>query len=133
MIAGECDVLLATPDAHLSIPELALGVPGSGSHTKRLAPYFKVQRMLLLGERLTVEQAVEFGTILEIVAAEQLVSAAVAVAERIAARAPEAVQAARAIFRAPESRAAIDGYTEEMAAAVPIVSAAIERRRLADG
>ena len=86
--------------------------------------------MLLLGERLTVEQAVEFGTIPEIVPAERLVSAAVAVAERIAALAPEAVQAARAIFRASESRAASNGYTEEMAAAVPIVSAAIERRRL---
>ena len=132
MIAAECDVLLATPDAHLSIPELSLGVPGSGSHAKRLAPYFKVQRMLLLGERLTVEQAVAFGTISEIVPAEQLLAAAVAVAERIAGLEPDAVQAARAIFRAAESRAALAGYTEEMAAAVPIVSAGIERKRRAD-
>jgi enoyl-CoA hydratase len=133
MIAAECDVLLATPDAHLSIPELSLGVPGSGSHSKRLAPYFKVQRMLLLGERLTVEQAVAFGTVLEIVPAERLLAAAIAVAERIAALQPDAVQAARAIFRASESRAALDGYGEELAAAVPMVSAAIGRRRLEDG
>jgi enoyl-CoA hydratase len=132
MIAAECDVLLATPDAHLSIPELSLGVPGSGSHSKRLAPYFKVQRMLLLGERLTVEQAVAFGTVSEVVPVERLLAAAIAVAERIAALAPDAVQAARAIFRASESRAALDGYGEELAAAVPMVSAAIERKRLGD-
>jgi enoyl-CoA hydratase/carnithine racemase len=133
MIAAECDVLLATPNAHLSIPELSLGVPGSGSHAKRLAPYFKVQRMLLLGERLTVEQAVAFGTVSEIVPAEQLVPAAIAVAERIAALEPDAVRAARAIFRAPESRAALAGYGDEMAAAVPIVSARLERERRAQG
>jgi enoyl-CoA hydratase len=127
MIAAECDVLLATPDAHFSIPELSLGVPGSGSHAKRLAPYFKVQRMLLLGERLTVEQAVAFGTVSEIVAAEQLVAAALAVAAQIAALQPDAVQAARAIFRAPESRAALAGYGAEMDAAVPIVSARLKR------
>jgi enoyl-CoA hydratase len=129
MIAAECDVLLAAPDAHLSIPELSLGVPGSGSHVKRLAPYFKVQRMLLLGERLTVEQAVAFGTVLEIVPAEELVAAAIAVAERIAALEADAVRAARSIFRAAESSAALAGYAAEMAAAVPIVSASIERRR----
>jgi enoyl-CoA hydratase len=133
MIAAECDVLLATPDAHLSIPELSLGVPGSGSHAKRLAPYFKVQRMLLLGERLTVEQAVAFGTVSEIVPAEQLVAAAIAVAQRIAALAPDAVQGARAIFRAPESRAAMAGYGAELAAAVPIVSARLERERRGEG
>jgi enoyl-CoA hydratase len=129
MIAAECDVLLAIPDAHLSIPELSLGVPGSGSHAKRLAPYFKVQRMLLLGERLTVEQAVAFGTVSEIVGADQLVAAAIEVAQRIAALEPDAVQAARAIFRGPESRAALAGYGDEMAAAVPIVSARLQRER----
>jgi enoyl-CoA hydratase len=133
MIAAECDVLLATPDAHLSIPELSLGVPGSGSHAKRLGPYFKVQRMLLLGERLTVAEAVAFGTVSEIVPAEQLVSAAIAVAERIAALQPDAVQAARAIFRAPESRAALAGYDAEIAAAVPIVSARLQRERCGEG
>jgi enoyl-CoA hydratase len=133
MIAAECDVLLAAPDAHLSIPELSLGVPGSGSHVKRLAPYFKVQRMLLLGERLTVEQAVAFGTVSEIVSNEQLLPAAIAVAQQIAELESDAVRAARSIFRAAESRAALAGYGAEMAAAVPIVSARLERERRGEG
>lgn len=127
MIASECDVLIAVPDAYLSIPELSLGVPGSGSHAKRLAPYFKVQRMLLLGERLTPEQALSYGTVMEIAAAASLIDTAVEVAQRIAALEPDAVRAARAIFRASESRATLAGYAAEMAAAVPIVSAKLER------
>jgi enoyl-CoA hydratase len=129
MIAAECDVLLAVPGADLSIPELSLGVPGSGSHAKRLAPSFKVSRMLLLGERLTVEEAVAFGTVAQIVPADRLVSVAVQTASRIAALEPDAVQAARAIFRGPESSAAQTGYAAEMAAAVPIVGARLERER----
>ena len=118
MIAAECDVLLATPDAHLSIPELSLGVPGSGSHVKRLAPSSRCSGCLLLGERLTVEQAVAFGTVSEIVPAERgWLPAGIDVAERIAELQSDAVRAARAIFRAAESRAALAGYAAEMAAA----------------
>ena len=50
-------------------------------------------------------------------------------ASRIAALEPDAVRAARAIFRARESTAAQAGYGSEMAAAVPIVSARLERER----
>jgi enoyl-CoA hydratase len=132
MIAAECDVLLAVPTAHLSIPELSLGVPGSGSHAKRLGPYFKVQRMLLLGERMTPEEAVALGTVAQLVAPESLRSVAVETASRIAALEPDAVRAARAIFRARESTAAQAGYGSEMAAAVPIVSARLERERHAE-
>ncbi|MCW3064224.1 MAG: enoyl-CoA hydratase/isomerase family protein [Solirubrobacterales bacterium] len=123
MIAAECDVLLAAPDAYFTIPELSLGVPGAGSHAKRLAPYFKVQRMLLLGERLTAEEALAFGTVLRIVARDELVAAAVGVAQEIAALDPDAVRAARAIFRAPESDAALAGYHAELDAAVRLVAA----------
>lgn len=123
MIAAECDVLVAAPTAYFSIPELSVGVPGSGSHVKRLAPYFKVQRMLLLGERLTPEEALAFGTVARLVRHAELEAAALETAERIAGLDPDAVRAARAIFRAPESEAALAGYGAEMAAAVPIVGA----------
>jgi enoyl-CoA hydratase len=128
MIAAECDVLLAAPKVYFSIPELAVGVPGSGSHIKRLAPYFKAQRMLLLGERLTLDEAVAFGTVARVVPPADLDRAALEAAEQIAGLDPEAVRAARAIFRAPESKAALAGYDAEMAAAVPIVAARIARQ-----
>jgi enoyl-CoA hydratase len=127
MIASECDVLIAVPDADFSIPELSLGVPGSGSQSKRLAPMFKVSRMLLLGEKMTVEEAVSYGTVASVVSPDALVSTAVELASRIAALEPDAVRAARAIFRGRETGWAQAGYAAELAAAVPIVSARLER------
>jgi enoyl-CoA hydratase len=127
MIAAECDVLLAVPGADLSIPELSLGVPGSGSHAKRLGPFHKVTRMLLLGEKMTPEEAVGFGTVASVVAADSLLTVAVETASSIAALEPDAVRAARAIFRGRETGEAQAGYAAEMAAAVPIVSARLER------
>ena len=122
MIAAECDVLLAVPGVFFSVPELSVGVPGSGSHVKRLAPYFKVQRMMLLGERLTAEEALAFGTVAQLVPRPNLDAAALATAERIAALDPEAVRAQRSIFRAPESEAALAGYMSEMDAAVRLIT-----------
>jgi enoyl-CoA hydratase/carnithine racemase len=104
-----------------------VGVPGSGSHVKRLAPYFKVQRMLLLGERLTLEEAVAFGTVARVVSRSELDGAALEAAQSIAALESEAVRAARAIFRARETEAALSGYRAEMDAAVPIVSDRLAR------
>jgi enoyl-CoA hydratase len=123
MIAADCDVLLAASGAYMTIPELSLGVPGAASHVKRLAPYHKVQRMLLLGERLTPEEAYLAGTVAEVVSRDALLDTALEVARRIAALEPEAVSAARRIFRAPESDAALAGYHAELDAAGAIVAA----------
>jgi enoyl-CoA hydratase len=123
MIAAECDVLLAAPGVYFSVPEVSMGVPGSGSHVKRLAPYFKVQRMMLLGERLSAEEALAFGTVARLVPRADLDAAALEAAKRIASLDPGTVRAARAIFRAPESAAALAGYEAEMEAAVRLITA----------
>jgi enoyl-CoA hydratase len=123
MIAGDCDVLLAAPNVYFTVPEVSLGVPGGGSHIRRLAPYFKVQRMVLLGERLTLDEAVAAGTVATIVERDALVDAAVAVAREIAGRDAGAVREARAIFRAPESADVRTGFRAELDAASALVRA----------
>jgi enoyl-CoA hydratase len=121
MIAADCDVLLAAPNVYFVVPELSLGVPGGGSHVRRLAPYFKVQRMVLLGERLTLDEAVAAGTVAQVVERDGLVEAAVTVAGTIAGRDARAVHEARAIFRAPESASVRHGFRAELDAASAIV------------
>lgn len=123
MIAGDCDVLLAAPNVYFTVPELSLGVPGGGSHIKRLAPYFKVQRMVLLGERLTVEEAVAAGTVATVADGRGLIDGAIALAAEIARRDGRAVRDARAIFRAPESAHVRSGFRAELDAASSIVRA----------
>ncbi len=114
MIAAECDVLVAVKGSYFSIPELTRGYVGAGSHIKRLAPYFKTIRMMLLGERLTAAEAGRLGTVARVVARERLLEVAVEIGERLAALNPGAVREARSIFRRPEGELALEGYRAEL-------------------
>jgi enoyl-CoA hydratase len=117
MIAAECDVLVAVTGAHMKIPELQLGVPGAASHIKRLVPYPKALRMMLLGELLTASEALDCGLLWRIAdERSQLLPLALAAARSIAALDPAAVREAREIVRAPERDAALGGYRSELAA-----------------
>ena len=121
MLAGECDVLLAAEGAYFAIPELSLGIPGGGSHVRRLAPYFKVQRMMLLNERLTAQEALRHGTLQRVVPRGELLGAALEVARTLAQVDPRAMRAARTIFRTPDSEAALAGYHAELDAGSALV------------
>lgn len=114
MIAADCDLLVAVETSYFAIPELARGFVGAGSHVKRLAPYFKAARMMLLGERLTAAEAANLGTVTRVVAPGRLLETAVELAERLASLDPFAVRAARAIFRRPETDEALEGYRAEL-------------------
>jgi enoyl-CoA hydratase len=121
MLAGECDVLLAAEGAYFAIPELTLGIPGGASHARRLAPAFKVQRMMLLDERLTADEALAYGTLERVVARAELLGAALDVARALAQVDPRAMRAARAIFRAADSERALAGYHAELDAGSALV------------
>jgi len=116
MIASSCDVLLACPAAYLSLPELQLGLPGGGAHLFELVPRFLATRMLLLGERLSAQDALALGILHRVVPRTQLLSAALSCAEQIAGLDPEAVGVAREVTRRRFADAALSGYATEMAA-----------------
>ncbi len=116
MIAAECDILIATQTVYFSVPELPAGFVGGASHIKRLAPYFKVQRMMLLGERLSLAEARQNGTVMRVVKPPLLIEEAIGLAERLSDLDPLVVRDARPIFRQPESRLALEGYRAELRA-----------------
>lgn len=116
MIAAECDVLIAATGSYFAIPELQLGVVGGAGHIKRLAPYMKVQRMMLLGEHLTASEARAFGAVLNVLPRDEVLPAAMACASALAQLDGRVVNEARAVFRAPESDAALTSYRLELAA-----------------
>jgi enoyl-CoA hydratase len=122
MIAAECDILIAVDSVYFSVPELTAGFVGAASHIKRLAPYFKAQRMMLLGERLEVADAYASGTVTAIVEPERLLVQASQVAERLSDLDPLSVRDARWIFRMPESRLALEGYRSELQALERLVA-----------
>lgn len=92
------DIRLAVPQASFSLPEVKRGVfPANGGTQRLLAqlPYPIAMELLLTGEAMDAQAAARWGLVNRIVEQSELVDAALAVAGRIAANAPLAVQAAK--------------------------------------
>jgi E-phenylitaconyl-CoA hydratase len=92
------DIRIAAEHATFALPEVTRGLlPGNGG-TQRLLeqlPYPIAMNLLLGGESVDAPTAARWGLINEVVPAQQLMSTARRYADRIAANAPLAVQAAK--------------------------------------
>jgi enoyl-CoA hydratase/carnithine racemase len=92
------DIRIAVPHATFNIAEVRRGiVPGNGG-TQRILdqlPYCIGMELLLTGDSIDAERAAHFGLVNKVVAKEDLMRTARDYAERIAANAPLAVQAAK--------------------------------------
>lgn len=99
-IALAADMVLVAPEASFSYPEIRHGLVAtmtSVSLIDLMAPR-KAFEMLLLGERMNAEDAMQQGLINRIVPADRLQDAAMELARRIAALNPEAVSSAKRFF-----------------------------------
>jgi len=113
-LALVADFRVASPDARFTANFVKLGFhPGFGiTHTlPRLVGSQKAELMCLTGRRINGEEALEMGLIDELVGREDLLAAALRLANEIAANAPLAVQATRATFRS-ELAAAVKAQTD---------------------
>jgi enoyl-CoA hydratase len=97
-LAMACDMIVASDDATFGQPEIKIGImPGAGG-TQRLTRALgkaKAMEMILTGRNLSAREAYERGLVSEIVAREEVVPAALALASEIAALPPLAVRAAK--------------------------------------
>lgn len=105
-LAMACDMVVASDDATFGQPEIKIGImPGAGG-TQRLTHALgkaKAMEMILTGRNLSARDAYERGLVSQIVAREEVVPAALALASEIAALPPVAVRAAKeAVNRAYE-------------------------------
>lgn len=92
------DIRLASPNATFGLTEVKRGVIPANGGTQRVLdqlPYPYAMEMLLTGDLYDAETVARWGLINRIVPQEELVDEALAVAHRIAANAPLAVQAAK--------------------------------------
>ena len=97
-----CDLLLASPSALFSLPFVDLGlVPEAGSSLllPRLIGRQRAAKHLILGEPFDEATALGYGLVTEIVAEEALAERLRRVAERIAAKPPEAVRLTKKLLR----------------------------------
>lgn len=101
-LALVADFRVATPQARFVANFVQLGFhPGFGISAvlERVIGRQRAQLMLLTGRRIGGEQASDWGLVDQLVAAEELDTASLALAQEIAAAAPLAVQSTRATIR----------------------------------
>ena len=98
-----CDLVVAGQGAKFGQPETNLGIiPGAGGTAilPRLVGRSRAMRMVLLGDALTAAEARDAGLVAEVTEDGQALATALALAERIAGRAPLAMQQGKAMVRA---------------------------------
>lgn len=98
-----CDLVVAANGAKFGQPETNLGIiPGAGGTAilPRLVGRSRAMMMVLLGDPLSAREALEAGLVAQVVEQGQALIAALALAARIAGRAPLAMQQGKAMVRA---------------------------------
>src|SRR5437868_10636429 len=94
-IAMACTMRLASDNAKLGQPEVKLGIiPGYGGTQRlpRLVGKGRAMQLLLAGEMINAQEAQRMGLVNEVVAPAELIPRAEAIAQKIIANAPLAVQ-----------------------------------------
>lgn len=97
-LALACDIILASEKAKFGLPESTLGLLPCFGGTQRLPRaigLYKAREMVFSGEFYTAEQCKEFGFVNRVLAAEQLMGEAKALANTIASRGPVAIALAK--------------------------------------
>lgn len=101
-LALACDLRIAAEHATFGMPEVRWGLmPGAGGTQRlpRTVPVAAAAEMILTAQPIGAERALQMGLVNRVVPAARLMEEALALAAKIAANAPLAVQAARAAMR----------------------------------
>lgn len=100
-----CDIVIAKEDAKFGTPEVNVGLFPMmiGALIFRNVPRKKAMEMILLGEKLTAQQALEMGMVTRVVAADQLESEVADVLTKIASKSPVGLKLGKKAFTDVES------------------------------
>ena len=93
------DMAVAADHVSFGVPEVKRGLVGAGCSTRTAArvPPAIAYEMTLTGDPITAQRALELGLVNAVVPKEQVLDAALALAERVAANAPIAVRITKQI------------------------------------
>jgi enoyl-CoA hydratase/carnithine racemase len=115
-VALACDVRVAEQHAQLALPECSVGLLPCGLGTQQLAWLVGEQwakRMVLLGERLSAQQALNIGLVSEIVEPGSALAHCLEMLQPIQKQSPTAVGACKELIMAAREQPLSAGYTLE--------------------
>jgi enoyl-CoA hydratase len=94
-LVGNADIVVASDDATFGLPEVDRGALGAATHLSRLVPQHKARAMVYTSATATAAELHAYGSVLRVVAREELKDAAFGVAYEIAAKDPVVIRAAK--------------------------------------
>lgn len=112
-VAASCDILVASENASLGLPEIDVGLLGGGRHAMRLFGHSLTRRMMFTGYRVPAAELYRLGIVEACVPRDQLMETAMGFAREIASKSPPAMVLAKHALNAIEEMSLRDGYRFE--------------------
>lgn len=94
-IAGNADLVIAADSAVFGLPEVDNGALGALTHLRRLVPQQRARHMLYTCEPAPAAELLSYGTVLDVVAPDDLMARSHEVAAAIASKNPRTIRAAK--------------------------------------
>jgi len=113
VMVSVCDIVVAADSATFGLPEISVGVMGGTKHLARVVPEKVMRWMALTGRRVGAPYLERLGVVQQVVARDQLMPTALAIADDIAAKSPAGVRLMKEVINLTESMTLDDGYHVE--------------------
>ncbi|UQE75577.1 MULTISPECIES: enoyl-CoA hydratase family protein [unclassified Gordonia (in: high G+C Gram-positive bacteria)] len=94
-LVGNADVIVASDDAVFGLPEVDRGALGAATHLARLVPPHLMRALYYTAQNITAGELQRFGSVYRVVPREDVLDAALDVADRIAAKDTRVIRAAK--------------------------------------
>lgn len=119
-IMASADIMIASENTSVGLPEINVGLLGGGRHAMRLFSHSRVRRMMLTGMRMDGRELYRLGVVEDCVPAGELMNTALGLAQEIASKSPLSVRLAKRTLNAIEEMSLRDGYRyeQDMTAAI---------------
>jgi enoyl-CoA hydratase len=112
-LVASCDVIIASENARFALPEINAGVLGGGRHLQRMIGSYKTRKMFFTGEFVHASEFYRLGAVEAVVAPDELMPAARALADEIATKSPLGLRLAKESLNRVEDLPLKDGYRLE--------------------
>jgi len=136
-LAACCDSIVCAESARLGVPEVGVGVMGGARHIRRLVPEHVMRTLYFTADSVSAADLLPYGGIHEVVPDEQLMDAAIKLAERMAMHSRAVLRHAKESLNTIEFMDLKSGYEAEQRVTVRLTAhpdsqeartAAFERR-----
>lgn len=112
-LAAHCDILVASENASVGLPEIDVGLMGGGTVVQAMFSPSTARRMLLTGYRMPASELYRLGQIEACVPLDQLMPTAMGFARQLAAKSPTAMRYAKQTLNTISEMPARESYRFE--------------------